>query len=86
MDTTIFFSEPLLMVYLWIFFIIVAEWKKDFVYFAFCSVIALILGVDMIGTWQIHYIYGVVVLLASVYFSILAFHYGMEWNKGRLNE
>ena len=79
MTPTIIYDTTTMMLFIWFFFILIAEWKKDFVYFIFCSAIAIILGVNMLYTGELHYIFGTVILLTSVYFSYLALVYGIKF-------
>lgn len=86
--TTIFYNESqfylIIMIMIWFFFIILAEWKRDFVYFILVTVMALPLGVYLLYVSEssiLHYFFGTAVILCALYFSYMALVAGIKGRK-----
>jgi hypothetical protein len=79
-DVTIYFSNPLIYLIIWIFLLSLAEEKLDVVYFLIVSAIGLPFGVYILtttsGTYDVFL--GTAILLISVYTSFLAIIYGFK--------
>jgi len=68
-------NHTYIMIALLFFFVALAEYKDDIVYFMICCLFALALGIHLLSIYatsgDIPYLYGVGVMLLSVYFGFL---------------
>ena len=66
---------PIFLFLMFTFWIIMAEWKKDFIYFTLCIIFSIELGIQTLNMNDINIIISLSLFVVAGYYSILAIGY-----------
>jgi len=64
-------SDSLLMLVIFVIFVVLAEWKKDVIYYMFASVFAFIIGKTFLDSATLEPLIGVIFIMAGVYYAVM---------------